>query len=302
MAITDLLLSGKVQASGAVALAEGAVAPLPLNTDGRLRVASKPGYFDPSVASLAALNDQLAVDVTDASNIMLHVKNTGTASMAAGTFVFEGSLDSTNGTDGTWFQVQAVRSNANTIEVQTPTLSLTAAAGSTYAWEASVNAVRWFRVRCTVAVTASSIAAWTVIRGTYATEPAPATQTHAVTGSGNFLVAPASGTNYNLVSAATTNAAVVKSSAGNLSELTIFNPTAATVYVKLYNKTTAPTVGTDVPVLTIPVAAGALYSSGGFGTVGKRFATGIGIAITANAVATDATAVAAGVQVNATHL
>jgi hypothetical protein len=300
MAITDLLLAGKAT-STTPALTEGEVAGLSLNTDGRLRVASKPGYFDPNSANLTVVGQSLSVDVTDASNIMFHVKNTGTVTLAAGTYIFEGSLDSTDGVNGTWFGIQAVRSNANTIELQNPTFAITAGTGNSYAWEASVNAVRWARIRCTVAPTASAIPTWTVIRGTYATEPIPATQTHAVTGSGNFLVAPASGTAYALVSAATTNAAVVKSTAGNLCEYSIFNPTAATVYVKFYNKATAPTVGTDVPLLTVPVLANQ-YLTNDFGIVGKRFATGIGIAITAGAAATDVAVVAAGVQVSATHL
>jgi hypothetical protein len=300
MAITDLLLAGKVVV-GEPDLDDGEVSPLPLNPDGRLRVASKPGYFDPNTANLLNVGETLPVDVTDASNIVIHIKNTGTVTLAAGTFIFEGSIDSTNGTDGTWFAIQAARSNSNTVELQNPTFSIAAGAGNTYAWEASVNAVRWIRIRCSVAPTASAIPTWTVIRGTYATEPIPALQTHAVTGSGNFLVAPASGTTYNAVSTASTNAAVVKSTAGNLCEISVFNPTGATVYIKLYNKTTAPTVGTDVPVATIPVAAGAFMEIP-FGTNGKRFATGIGIATTAGAAATDVAAIGAGVQINATHL
>jgi len=112
---------------------------------------------------------------------------------------------------------------------------------------------------------------------------------------------PNAGTAYSLVSAATTNAASVKATAGNLFELSLFNVTAATVYLKLYNKASAPTVGTDVPIMTIPVAAGALYAAE-FGRVGKRFATGIALAITGAPAATDATAVAAGAQLSMTYL
>jgi hypothetical protein len=157
------------------------------------------------------------------------------------------------------------------------------------------------RVRCSVAATANTIPTWTVVRGSYATEPIPALQTHAVTGSGNFLTAPGPGTTLNSVSAATTNATLIKSTAGNLTELTVFNPTAALVYVKLYNKTSAPTVGTDVPVLTIPVPVNGMISLN-FGTQGKRFATGISFAITAGPLATDVAAVAVGVQTSFTHL
>lgn len=112
---------------------------------------------------------------------------------------------------------------------------------------------------------------------------------------------PATGSAQTLTSAASTNATSVKASAGNVTELSLFNVTAATVYLKLYNKASAPTVGTDVPIMTIPVAAGALYAAE-FGRVGKRFATGIALAITGAAAATDTTAVAAGAQLSMTYL
>jgi len=111
---------------------------------------------------------------------------------------------------------------------------------------------------------------------------------------------PVSGTQYNVVTAASTNGALIKSTAGNFMEISISNLTAATIYVKLYNKATAPTVGTDVPVLTIPVSAGA-FSAFQFGRFGKRFPTGIGIAVTGAAAATDTTVIAAGAQINGTY-
>lgn len=49
----------------------------------------------------------------------------------------------------------------------------------------------------------------------------------------------------------------VKSSAGQLYGWYIFNNAATTRYVKLYDKATAPTVGTDTPVFTLPIPAGA---------------------------------------------
>lgn len=301
MPITNLLLAAKAVVGADPSYANGDIGQLTINQDGRLRVSSKPGFFDVVSGGLSAVNSQVNADVTDASNVMVHIKNTGTATMTAGVLQFEGSLDSTNGTDGTWFPIQAVRSNANTIETSATMASTAAGAGFAYAWELSVNACRWFRVRVSTAVTASAIAFTTIVRGTYATEPVPAIQSHAVTGSGNFSVVPGSGTPYNLTSAASTNAAVVKSSAGTLSELSIFNPSAATIYVKLYNKTTAPTVGTDIPTMTIPIPAGQLYATE-FGQLGKRFSSGIGIAITAGAAATDTAAVAAGIQVHGTYI
>lgn len=109
------------------------------------------------------------------------------------------------------------------------------------------------------------------------------------------------GTAINIVSAATTNASSQKATAGNLFEITASNPTATATYLKVYNKASAPTVGTDVPVMTLPVPAGAFvsYVPGG---QGKRFATGIAIAVTGAMIATDTTAAVAGVQIHGTYV
>lgn len=300
MAITDLLLAGKTTVTEPV-LADGQVSELTLTADGRQRVSQRPSTYPLVTGNLVALNDQVATKVDDASNIIFHFKNTGTVTMVAGIFAFEASLDSTNGTDGTWFPVQAVRTNANTVETATPTPNVAAAAGAPNGWKISVVGYSWFRVRVTTAVTASSIGFASIQRAADATDPVPSTQTHAVTSSGTFTVTPATASAYALVTAATTNGASVKTTAAHLFEVSIFNVTAATIYVKLYNKASAPTVGTDVPILTIPVTSGAVFIAD-FGALGKRFATGLAIAVTAAAVATDATAVAAGAQIHASYI
>lgn len=114
----------------------------------------------------------------------------------------------------------------------------------------------------------------------------------------------ANGTSYNLVTAATTNGALIAAGARALVELAISNPTATAAYVKLYNKATAPTVGTDVPVMTIAIpatAAGVGEKAFNFTDVGKQFPLGLGIAVTAAAVATDTGVTVAGIQINGTY-
>jgi hypothetical protein len=96
------------------------------------------------------------------------------------------------------------------------------------------------------------------------------------------------------ISAATTNATVVKASAGKLGGWFLSNVNASPRYLKVYNKATSPTVGTDVPVLTIIIpgntaGAGANLES----TNGLLFSTGISFAITTGVADNDATAVAA---------
>ena len=59
-----------------------------------------------------------------------------------------------------------------------------------------------------------------------------------------------------IVSAAgDTNSTLAKGEPGYLHEVIGYNAAAAVRYLKIYNKATAPTVGTDVPMLTIPLPA-----------------------------------------------
>lgn len=305
-----LYVLGVRRDSDTAPVADGRLAGLTLDEEGRLKTSNKTASFSPVVGNLTAVGNTIVVDVRRASNIVFHAKNTGSVSMAAGAFIFEASIDSTDGTNGTWFTIQAVQSNANTIVTASGTLSLAVGIGLAYSYEASVNAYQFARIRCTTATTASSIATWTVLRGSYATEPIPAAQATATQPVSGTLtsagtVTPAAPTTTNTVTTASTNAAVIKATAGSLYEVTISNPTATPIYVKFYNKTTAPTVGTDVPVLTIPVPASATNAgteSYVFGSMGKRFSSGIGIATTAAAVATDTAVAVAGVQLSTTWI
>lgn len=105
-----------------------------------------------------------------------------------------------------------------------------------------------------------------------------------------------------LNSAATTNATSQKATAGTLFEISASNQTASIKYLKLYNKASAPTVGTDVPIETIPIPANGDVPIE-FGANGRRFTLGIAFAITGLQAIADATAVAAGdVQVAGTYI
>ncbi len=93
-----------------------------------------------------------------------------------------------------------------------------------------------------------------------------------------------------IVSAATTNATIVKASAGRVLGWSLGNTTAAWKYVKLHNQTTAPTAGTGVVrTIAIPPNGRAELAIEG----GIAFGTGIGMTITNGAADNDTTAVAA---------
>jgi hypothetical protein len=105
-------------------------------------------------------------------------------------------------------------------------------------------------------------------------------------------------TPYFVNSAATTNGALILTGTSGLSAFWASNTGAGAAFVKLYNKATAPTVGTDVPEMIIPVPAAVAGVPGtatlpmGFNAF--RFPLGLGIAITGAVADTDTTAVAAG--------
>lgn len=93
--------------------------------------------------------------------------------------------------------------------------------------------------------------------------------------------------------AATTNSTLVKGSAGRVVKLSAYNASASVKFVKLYNKATAPTVGTDTPVITLALPAGQLVNYD-LAPFGLQFATGIGFGLTGAVADADTTALVAG--------
>jgi hypothetical protein len=99
-------------------------------------------------------------------------------------------------------------------------------------------------------------------------------------------------TSSRVVAAATTNATSLKATPGQIYNIDLFNTAAYAVFLKIYNKASAPTVGTDTPVWTIPVPAGGGFSK--FFPMGKTLGTGFAYAITKLQADSDTTAVIAG--------
>ena len=105
-------------------------------------------------------------------------------------------------------------------------------------------------------------------------------------------------TPYILNSVAGTNGALILTGTSGLHAFYATNIGATVAFVKLYNKATAPTVGTDVPAMIIPVPA-AVAGVPGVATLpighnGFRFALGLGIAITGGVADNDTTAIGVG--------
>ena len=93
-----------------------------------------------------------------------------------------------------------------------------------------------------------------------------------------------------IMSAASTNATSLKGSAGNLYNFTVYNNTGTVKFLKLYNKATAPTVGTDTPIWTCPIPPNNFADIGY--DIPKAFSLGVAYAITGAAADSDTTAVA----------
>lgn len=90
--------------------------------------------------------------------------------------------------------------------------------------------------------------------------------------------------------AASVNASLAKSSAGAIAWVMGQNKAAYDIHLKLYNKASSPTVGTDTVALSVPLPAGAAF----FLPIGVYLGTGIAYGLTQGAGDSDTTALAAG--------
>jgi len=110
-------------------------------------------------------------------------------------------------------------------------------------------------------------------------------------GTPDLLRKSASALVYHKIAAASTNADTVKASAGLVTGYYLVNVATAFRYVKVYNKASNPTVGTDTPrlVLGIPAESAANINL----SLPIAFATGIAIAIVGGIADSDTTAVTA---------
>jgi len=111
--------------------------------------------------------------------------------------------------------------------------------------------------------------------------------TNAIAAAGGLLA------NRLVSAAATINATVVKAAVGRVYQITGFNAAAATRYLKLYSKPTAPIPGIDVPVISYRLPASAGFSFD-FGDVGMSFPLVIGYVLTVGSPDADIAALTAG--------
>lgn len=234
-----------------------------------------------SAASITATGVLGTWETTGYQSFNLQVSGTFSATVA-----IEESNDNTN-----WFSVYFF--NTTSSQPSTASNGFTGSIPHGY----GIIKARYIRLRCSAFTSNTSSAVTFVLRaaalpienvnvGTVTTMP-----TVTVTPS-NTAPTSTTGTTAFVKSAATTNATSVKASAGNLLGMFLSNNSAATKYVKFYNKASAPTVGTDTPVFVLAIPAAGSIDVDGNAWAYPRFSTGIAYAITGAATDADTTAVA----------
>lgn len=109
---------------------------------------------------------------------------------------------------------------------------------------------------------------------------------------------------FHYLSLASNNSTLVSGAGQNILKwLIVYNNTGVIYYLKFYNKSTAPTCGTDTPAITVPLPPNTT-STGvlGIGFDDTRFTAGIGFCIVANQADNDNTSAATGITVNLGYL
>ena len=98
-----------------------------------------------------------------------------------------------------------------------------------------------------------------------------------------------------IISAATTNATLVRAGPTQVAFIYACSINAAVRYLKLYNKATTPTVGTDTPVATLMIPGSATGAGFALPIPGgtTAFPLGLGFALTTGIADNDTGAVAA---------
>lgn len=173
--------------------------------------------------------------------------------------------------------------DSGTVTTVSTVTSLSQLAGTAIAMNTGVRAAGVQRVTIATddVVPASQSGTWTVQPGNTANTTA-------------WLMTRTASTPSKLVSASGTNATSLKGSAGTVYAIIAFNLNASPRYLKLYNKATAPTVGSDTPVQVFMIPGNA--AGAGFALApdcGIAFSTGIAYALTTGITDADTGAVAA---------
>jgi hypothetical protein len=258
------------------------------------------GYQPAPIASSAiTATGPLTAQSAQGFNIATVTLRTFTGTTPSITFKLQGSDDNTN-----WKDLQGIDNTSGQLGTTFTQAAALSAGTAGPSIDITVGAYTFVRINVTAISGTTPSAVFGLAFQTMPYEASPGVTAHGTDGvaprilktssTGQLNLGPqiAGGlTTYTLISAATTNAASVKASAGQVYGIQASNTGAANAFLKLYNKASAPTVGSDTAVKTliIPAGGGIVVSAADIGMV---FGTGIALAITGVATTADTTAVA----------
>jgi hypothetical protein len=253
------------------------------------------------IGKISANGETVSSRVEGFSSVILSMIAT---SLSGHSSIFEVSDDASvdpetgewDGSSGTWYQTRGQRSNTATIETGETTLASTPA----YYRIIDVSSWKFFRVRATAHTSGAMTYRISHLATSVPTVANMGTQTLASSTSiigdvvgGTRTTTGGLASIARLVSAAaSTNATSAKASAGRVYKVYGYNASTSVRYLKLYNKASAPTVGTDTPVATIPLKPSDVFNID-FGLIGQYFSTGIGYALTTGSADSDTGALTA---------
>jgi len=204
------------------------------------------------------------------------------------------------GTGGNAFTVQASNDSTNWINLATSSGAAGSGASTLFATSAQSAGViicyptygsKFVRIISGLAVTAGT----TTCVAQFSQMPSPKAFVYV----GNTVtVNPANSSNgfvlfNSLISSAGTNSTLVKTNSAAIGTCVLTNTTASFKFVKFFNKATAPTVGTDTPIIQFPIPPNSSLDIS-MSYCGMRFVLGLGYVITGGAALLDTTSVAAG--------
>src|SRR5579859_1492999 len=294
---TNAIIAGSTYNSSAPAPTTGQAMALQADQAGNLR--EFPGI---ALTTLAAWTTSTTVNTTQtiftnsgAPAVLIQLNQTTT--ITVGAITFEVTFDGTN-----W-----VTATANCII--DPTSATYAQIALPYTLQASTNKAfiidnngwQGLRIKLSTAMTGTgsvtpfyALLPYDPVDSAVVYSPTAANFNVTAVQSGTWLVQSQAGTTggstaSHTISAASTNATSTKASAGLLYGFCVSNTNAAARFVKFYNKASAPTVGTDTPVLTVQVPPNSTVIRAY--PEGLTFSTGIAWAATGAITDADTTAI-----------
>lgn len=217
------------------------------------------GVLRALTADFTANGQTVEIDCSDGGSVRFNISASPTPNL---TLAFEVQNEG-----GEWIAHTGWQTNSTG-----PTLATSTVPTGAQAWAFQVQGVKRFRVRCGAFTSAARVYLYV--------DEEPISAPPLLGGSQNTVLTPQSSggsTTHRTLAASGVNSTSVKGSAGRVYGVQAYNRGTGNYWLHLYNATSV-TIGTTVPVKSIPLPAGASVDLST--AVGWSFGTGIRFAIT----------------------